>query len=120
MRGVLVVVAATAVASAAVGAVVGSGVLQATPAAHHREDRRNATVPVSRSRTVAGAPSIRHTAPTPSCPWLDGHLPVSTRVDEVLAASLAREEKEAVKRAKLRAGERSYDLDGLRAVVGGS
>ena len=39
------------------------------------------------------------------------------RVDEVLAASLAREEKERVKRAKLQAGERSYDLDGLRAVA---
>ncbi|HEY1777923.1 MAG TPA: 4-carboxy-4-hydroxy-2-oxoadipate aldolase/oxaloacetate decarboxylase [Solirubrobacteraceae bacterium] len=43
----------------------------------------------------------------------------SARVDEVLAASLAREEKERVKRAKLQAGERSYDLDGLRAVVEG-
>lgn len=43
----------------------------------------------------------------------------AARVDEVLAASLQREEKERVKRAKLRAGERSYDLDGLRAVVEG-
>ena len=42
-----------------------------------------------------------------------------TRVDEVLEASLAREEKERVKRAKLQAGELSYDLDGLRAVVEG-
>jgi 4-hydroxy-4-methyl-2-oxoglutarate aldolase len=41
----------------------------------------------------------------------------AARVDEVLAASLEREEKERVKRAKLQAGERSYDLDGLRAVV---
>jgi 4-hydroxy-4-methyl-2-oxoglutarate aldolase len=39
------------------------------------------------------------------------------RVDEVLAASLDREERERVKRAKLAAGERSYDLDGLRAIV---
>ncbi len=39
------------------------------------------------------------------------------RVDEVLAASQAREEKEAVKRAKLQAGELSYEIDGLRAVV---
>ncbi len=39
------------------------------------------------------------------------------RVIEVLEASLAREEKERVKRAKLQAGEKSYDLDGLRAVV---
>ncbi len=39
------------------------------------------------------------------------------RVTEVLEASLAREEKERVKRAKLRSGEKSYDLDGLRAVV---
>lgn len=39
------------------------------------------------------------------------------RVTEVLEASLAREEKERVKRAKLRSGEKSYDLDGLRAIV---
>ncbi|HEY7967167.1 MAG TPA: 4-carboxy-4-hydroxy-2-oxoadipate aldolase/oxaloacetate decarboxylase [Solirubrobacteraceae bacterium] len=42
------------------------------------------------------------------------------RIDEVLAASLQREERESVKRAKLQAGERSYDLDGLRAVVEGA
>jgi len=41
------------------------------------------------------------------------------RIDEVLTASLAREEKERIKRGKLQAGERSYDLDGLRAVVEG-
>ena len=41
------------------------------------------------------------------------------RVSEVLEASLAREEKERVKRAKLQTGEKSYDLDGLRAVVEG-
>ena len=41
----------------------------------------------------------------------------AARAEEVLAASLAREEKERVKRAKLQDGERSYDLDGLRAVV---
>jgi 4-hydroxy-4-methyl-2-oxoglutarate aldolase len=41
------------------------------------------------------------------------------RVDEVLAASLAREENERVKRAKLQAGELSYDLDGLRGIVEG-
>jgi 4-hydroxy-4-methyl-2-oxoglutarate aldolase len=39
------------------------------------------------------------------------------RVDEVLEASLAREDAERVKRAKLQAGELSYDLDGLRAIV---
>jgi len=39
------------------------------------------------------------------------------RLAEVLEASLAREQKEAVKRAKLQAGELSYELDGLRAVV---
>jgi 4-hydroxy-4-methyl-2-oxoglutarate aldolase len=38
-------------------------------------------------------------------------------VDEVLAASRARLEQEAVKRAKLQAGELSYDLDNLRARV---
>jgi 4-hydroxy-4-methyl-2-oxoglutarate aldolase len=39
------------------------------------------------------------------------------RVDEVLEASLAREEAERVKRAKLNDGALSYELDGLRAVV---
>jgi 4-hydroxy-4-methyl-2-oxoglutarate aldolase len=39
------------------------------------------------------------------------------RVDEVLAASLAREEKETIKRAKLQSGLNSYELDDLRAVV---
>jgi 4-hydroxy-4-methyl-2-oxoglutarate aldolase len=39
------------------------------------------------------------------------------RVMEVLDASLAREQKERAKRAKLQAGEKSYDLDGLRGVV---
>ncbi len=41
------------------------------------------------------------------------------RVDEVLEASLAREEKERVKRARLEAGELSYDTDGLRSIVEG-
>ena len=41
------------------------------------------------------------------------------RVDEVLAASLEREEKERVKREKLQGGELSYDLDGLRGIVEG-
>jgi 4-hydroxy-4-methyl-2-oxoglutarate aldolase len=41
----------------------------------------------------------------------------SDRVEEVLAASLEREERERVKRGRLEGGERSYDLDGLRAVV---
>jgi 4-hydroxy-4-methyl-2-oxoglutarate aldolase len=41
----------------------------------------------------------------------------SERVEEVLAASLDREQRERVKRERLRDGERSYDLDGLRAVV---
>jgi 4-hydroxy-4-methyl-2-oxoglutarate aldolase len=39
------------------------------------------------------------------------------RVDEVLAASQDREERERVKRRRLQAGERSYDIDGLRAIV---
>lgn len=39
------------------------------------------------------------------------------RAEEVLSASLQREERERVKRAKLQAGELSYELDGLRAVV---
>jgi 4-hydroxy-4-methyl-2-oxoglutarate aldolase len=41
------------------------------------------------------------------------------RVDEVLAASLERERREAVKREKLQAGALSYDLDGLRKRVEG-
>jgi 4-hydroxy-4-methyl-2-oxoglutarate aldolase len=39
------------------------------------------------------------------------------RIDEVLRASFAREERERVKRTKLEAGEHSYDLDGLRQLV---
>jgi 4-hydroxy-4-methyl-2-oxoglutarate aldolase len=39
------------------------------------------------------------------------------RVDEVLEASRARAEREREKRARLRAGELSYDLDGLRRLV---
>jgi 4-hydroxy-4-methyl-2-oxoglutarate aldolase len=49
-----------------------------------------------------------------------GAIMEATRVAEVLAASLAREEKERAKRERLAAGERSYDLDGLRAVVEGA
>jgi 4-hydroxy-4-methyl-2-oxoglutarate aldolase len=41
------------------------------------------------------------------------------RVDEVLEAARAREEKEAVKRDKLEEGALSYYLDGLHAVVDG-
>jgi 4-hydroxy-4-methyl-2-oxoglutarate aldolase len=43
----------------------------------------------------------------------------SERVEEVLAASREREQRERVKRERLRNGERSYDLDGLRAVAEG-
>jgi len=39
------------------------------------------------------------------------------RVEQVLAASRQRAERELVKRAKLAAGELSYDLDGLRERV---
>jgi 4-hydroxy-4-methyl-2-oxoglutarate aldolase len=39
------------------------------------------------------------------------------QVDRFVTASQSREEKERVKREKLRAGEKSYDLDGLRALV---
>jgi 4-hydroxy-4-methyl-2-oxoglutarate aldolase len=42
------------------------------------------------------------------------------RVSEVLEASLAREERERVKRGQLQGGELSYDLDGLRERVEGS
>jgi 4-hydroxy-4-methyl-2-oxoglutarate aldolase len=45
----------------------------------------------------------------------DGVAVIETeRVDEVLAASRARAEKERVKRAQLAAGALSFDLDGLR------
>ena len=39
------------------------------------------------------------------------------RMDDVLAAGLVRAEREREKRAKLEAGELSYDLDGLRDLV---
>ncbi len=38
----------------------------------------------------------------------------AARVDEVLAAAEDREARERVKRARLQAGELSYDIDGLR------
>jgi 4-hydroxy-4-methyl-2-oxoglutarate aldolase len=41
----------------------------------------------------------------------------AARVEEVLEAALEREERERVKRAKLRAGGLSYDLDNLRERV---
>jgi 4-hydroxy-4-methyl-2-oxoglutarate aldolase len=41
------------------------------------------------------------------------------RVSEVLEASLTREEDERIKRGKLQAGQKSYELDGLRGVVEG-
>jgi 4-hydroxy-4-methyl-2-oxoglutarate aldolase len=41
-------------------------------------------------------------------------------VDRVLAGAQAREQKEATKRERLQAGELSYEMDGLRAVVEGS
>lgn len=44
----------------------------------------------------------------------------SGRADEVLAASLEREQYEVGKRAQLQAGALSYDLDGLRAKVEGA
>jgi 4-hydroxy-4-methyl-2-oxoglutarate aldolase len=49
---------------------------------------------------------------------VDGAVVVEReRVDEVLKAGLARAAREREKRAKLEAGELSYDLDGLRALV---
>jgi 4-hydroxy-4-methyl-2-oxoglutarate aldolase len=42
------------------------------------------------------------------------------QIDAVLEASRARAEKERVKRAKLEAGELSYDLDNLRTLIEGS
>jgi 4-hydroxy-4-methyl-2-oxoglutarate aldolase len=48
-----------------------------------------------------------------------GAVVQAERVDEVVEASRAREEKERVKREKLQAGQLSYDLDGLREIVEG-
>jgi len=48
----------------------------------------------------------------------DGAVVVErAQVDDVLAAARARAEREREKRAKLEAGELSYDLDGLRELV---
>jgi hypothetical protein len=41
-------------------------------------------------------------------------------VQAVLVAARERDDRERVKREKLRAGALSYDLDGLRAIVEGS
>jgi 4-hydroxy-4-methyl-2-oxoglutarate aldolase len=50
----------------------------------------------------------------------DGAVVVAAeRTEEVLAASLEREERERVKRAKLQGGALSYDLDNLREKVEG-
>ena len=46
-----------------------------------------------------------------------GTVVAAERAEEVLQASRAREEKEAVKRAQLEAGALSYELDGLRDIV---
>lgn len=51
----------------------------------------------------------------------DGVVVVArARVDDVLAASLEREQYEVTKRAQLQAGALSYDLDRLRSKVEGS
>lgn len=50
----------------------------------------------------------------------DGAIVVAPeRAEQVVAAARAREAQERVKRAKLRDGATTYDLDGLRAVVEG-
>jgi 4-hydroxy-4-methyl-2-oxoglutarate aldolase len=46
-----------------------------------------------------------------------GAVVAAERVEQVLAASLRREQKERVKRARLQAGELSYEIDGLRERV---
>ena len=49
---------------------------------------------------------------------VDGAVVVEQeRLDEVLLAARDRAEREREKRAKLEAGELSYDLDGLRKLV---
>ena len=56
------------------------------------------------------------------CQFAGGHSCESShpeRAESVFDASLQRESREADKREKLRAGELSYDLDGLRARVEG-
>jgi 4-hydroxy-4-methyl-2-oxoglutarate aldolase len=50
----------------------------------------------------------------------DGVVVVAAeRVEEVLAASREREQREAAKRSRLEAGELSYETDGLREIVEG-
>ena len=85
-------VAATTFVGVVVGGIVSvSGVLHANPSGDRREDRREISANPPRSRTFTAVASNRPTA-SPSCPWLDSRLPVSTRVDELLAAMTPAEE----------------------------
>jgi beta-glucosidase len=80
-------------------AVTAAGVVAATltfrSAPATVDSRRNARRAVAAhpvgSRTFT-AVSSTHTAQASACPWLDSHLPVSTRVDELLAAMTPAEE----------------------------
>ena len=92
MRGWVLAGLAVAVTSAVVGSVVSSSALQAGSGQDRREDQREAIAPGTRSRTVAAATAPRVAPTTPACPWLNGHLPVSTRVDELLTAMTTAEE----------------------------
>ncbi len=92
VRGLVMVAAAVAVASASVGVVVATDHLHAAASHDRREDRREVVAAPPRSRTVAAAASVHRGTPSPSCPWLDDQLPVSTRVDELVAAMTPAEE----------------------------
>ena len=56
-----------------------------------REDRREISAQPDRARTFTAVASNRQTT-NPACPWLDDHLSVATRVDELLAAMTPVEE----------------------------
>ena len=87
---------ATLVASAVVATtVMTTNVVHAGQDGDRREDQREVVATAKRSRTVAAATATR-TTPTrtaaPACPWLDDRLPVSTRVEELMAAMTPAEE----------------------------
>ena len=88
------------------------GALDPRPRRGRRTRRARST-----SRSTVGGAADR--APATSVVLdADGAAVVAAeRVEEVLEAALEREERERVKREKLRAGALSYDLDHLRERV---
>jgi beta-glucosidase len=93
--------AVAGVAAVVVTSVVGTGVttsaFRAGSSQDRREDQREAVTTAKRPRTIAAATAPRTTAArtaatAPACPWLDDHLPVGMRVDELIAAMTPAEE----------------------------